>query len=171
MDRTKWIDRVFTFDLPEGWLTNVTERLWGTVPRLLAMTRGLQDPAASFQPAGKSSIKQHIGHLIDLEDLHQGRIDDFLERKGVLRAADMNNVKTNEARHNEKTCVELIDAFTQKRNHFVERLHSLDDDTLRVKSLHPRLQVLVRPIDIAYFTAEHDDHHLADIRQLINLKL
>jgi len=26
----------------------------------------------------------------------------------------------------------------------------------------------MRPIDVAFFTAEHDDHHLATVREILN---
>ncbi|MDP1727366.1 MAG: DinB family protein [Bacteroidota bacterium] len=170
MQRTKWVDRIFTFDLPPGWIPDVLERLRGTVPRLNAITINLSDAVASFKPQNKWSIREHIGHLLDLEDLHSGRIDDFISRKEILRAADMSNAKTYQSNHNEKTCAELIEAFAQKRNHLISCFVNLDDETQLIKSLHPRLQVPVRPIDIAYFTAEHDDHHLADIREILELK-
>lgn len=170
MERTKWVDRIFTFDLPPGWMPDVLERLRGTVPRLNALTIFLSDAATCRKPNDKWSIREHIGHLLDLEDLHIGRINDFLERKEILRAADMSNVKTFQANHNKKSCKELIEAFAQKRNHLITGFINLNDETQLVKSVHPRLQVSVRPIDIAYFTAEHDDHHLADIREIIDSK-
>ncbi|MFT4669296.1 MAG: hypothetical protein ACI9M9_001964 [Flavobacteriaceae bacterium] len=32
--------------------------------------------------------------------------------------------------------------------------------------MHPRLKVLMRPVDLLFFVAEHDDHHLATIVKL-----
>ena len=49
----------------------------------------------------------------------------------------------------------------------VSQFEQLNDETQNFKSLHPRLQVMVRPVDIAYFAAEHDDHHLAIIREVL----
>lgn len=167
IQRTKWTERKFTFDFPEGWLSNILERLRGTTPRIICMTDGLSDHELSFQPEGKWSIKEHIGHLCDLEELHKGRIDDFIARKEVLRAADMSNAKTYEANHNAKTLHELINEFKVKRDHYVIYFEQLNEDTQKFRAMHPRLQTLVRPVDIAYFTAEHDDHHLADIRFII----
>lgn len=168
IQRTKWTERKFTFDFPEGWLSNVLERLRGTTPRIVDMVTGLTDEQLSIQPQGKWSIKEHIGHLTDLEDLHEGRIDDFLNKKDVLRAADMTNKKTYEAHHNSKTIKSLVEVFFKKREQYISRLSKLNEETQKQKALHPRLQILVRPVDIAYFTAEHDDHHLADIREIIN---
>ena len=93
---------------------------------------------------------------------------DFLARRETLRAADMSNAKTNTAAHNEKELSQLLNGFAKRREDFIRRLRSLDDLTQQTKALHPRLRVLMKPVDLAFFTAEHDDHHLASIRLLIN---
>ena len=170
MQRTKWVDRKFSFDIPEGWLQNVLERLRGTELRLRTLTHNLDDNKASFKPNSRWSIKEHIGHLADLEELHEGRIDDFVAGKKILRAADMSNTKTNRAEHNNKPIVELINEFAFKRIIFISRLETMDDDTQKFQSMHPRLQTIMKPVDMAFFTAEHDDHHLASIREIINAK-
>src|SRR5687768_15243098 len=97
MDRTKWTERKFTFDFPDGWIFNIIERLKGTTARLYWITATLSEEELTARPNGKWSIKEHIGHLTDLEELHEGRIDDFLARKEILRAADMSNAKTESA--------------------------------------------------------------------------
>ena len=168
MQRTKWTERKFTFDFPEGWIFNIVERLRGTPARLEWITAPLGESKLTFQPEGKWSIKEEIGHLSDLEELHEGRINDFLVRKETLRAADMTNAKTVSANHNQRTLNDLLNEFSDKRKKFTERLSMLDDDTLLFKSMHPRLQVPMRPVDMAFFTAEHDDHHIASIRNIIN---
>jgi hypothetical protein len=168
MERTKWTERKFTFDFPEGWMPNILERLAGTQARLYEMTRNISAAQAALKAGNKWSMKENIGHLTDLEDLHEGRIDDFRERKTTLRAADMSNKKTVEAGHNAKSVDQLINEFGVRREQFIKRLLLLDDATQQFKSLHPRLQIMMRPVDVAYFTAEHDDHHLADIRVILN---
>jgi len=167
MQRTKWVDRRFTFDLPEGWLPDVLERLRGTPARIAEMTSGLSDEKASQKQGDAWSIKEHIGHLADLEELHEGRIDDFIARKETLRAADMSNTKTNEAGHNRKSVQSLLASFSDKRHRFIKKLEQLDDETQKMRALHPRLQMPMRPIDAAFFAAEHDDHHLATMRQIL----
>ncbi len=169
MERTQWTSRVFSFDFPEGWIFNILERLYGTQYRIVALVDGLPESRLIYSPEGKWSIKQHIGHLIDLEDLHEGRIDDFLARSPQLRAADMTNAKTNAANYNDWSIPELVEGFVLKRERLLHRLRALDDDTMRFQSMHPRLQVMMRPVDMAYFTAEHDDHHLASIREIVNI--
>jgi hypothetical protein len=167
MNRAKWTDRKFTFDFPEGWMNDILERLRGTEIRIIYMINGIPEKDCEFKPDGKWSIKEQIGHLSDLEDLHEGRIDDFLEREEVLRAADMTNKRTYDADHNSRSVEDLLSDFFMKRKRFIDRLEALDDETLKYKALHPRLQTPMRPVDVAFFTAEHDDHHLADIREIV----
>ncbi len=167
MQRTLWIDRKFNFDFPVGLFPNILERLRGTPLRLKEMTSTLTEKEAELKRSGKWSIKEQIGHLADLEALHEGRINDFLLRKESLRPADMSNAATNKAKHNASSIQELINNFSAKRIVFVSRLEQLSDEIHDVKSIHPRLKVLIRPIEMAYFTAEHDDHHLTSIRELM----
>jgi hypothetical protein len=49
---------------------------------------------------------------------------------------------------------------------FVRRLEALTDEEVAATALHPRLRQQMRVIDMAYFVAEHDDHHLATINEL-----
>lgn len=171
MQRTKWIDGKFNHDLPLGWLPNVMERLHGTVIRLNSMVSALTDEQLSTQLNGKWSIKQHVGHLIDLEEVNEGRIDDFKTKKEILRGADMSNRKTHEADCNTKSIQQLVQDFRLKRDKFIYRLEELDEATYRHRATHPRLQIPMKPIDMAFFTAEHDDHHLADIREILRKTL
>jgi hypothetical protein len=46
-------------------------------------------------------------------------------------------------------------------------LLSLTDEQLERAALHPRLKTPMRIVDLAYFVAEHDDHHLARVRELM----
>ncbi len=167
MERTPWIKRKFHFKIPPGWLPNIIVRLQGTVVRLRDLTATVSEPMTSIKYLDKWSIREHIGHLTDLETLHMGRINDFIFRQPELRAADMTNLKTHQALHNLKPVPVLIDEFAEERKHLIHHLEILDDETMQFASLHPRLKSMMRPVDMAYFTAEHDDHHLASIRLII----
>ncbi|HEY6162661.1 MAG TPA: DinB family protein [Bacteroidia bacterium] len=161
---TPWLERKFNFDFPVTHFTFILERLRGTAPRIEELIKGKDEHFLSRKVGGKWSIKEHIGHLMDLEELHEGRIDDFIAGKTGLRAADMSNAKTNIADHNNTDATALLSDFRETRAHFLKRLEQLDEKTLHIPALHPRLQVQMRPVDMAFFVAEHDDHHLVLMR-------
>jgi uncharacterized damage-inducible protein DinB len=165
--RAKWVERTFTFDFPIELFPSVIERLRGTPARLEEMITNVPTTLLITRPAtGKWSIQEHAGHLYDLDDLHDGRIDDFLNGLNELRPADMENKKTFGADHNAANINELLAKFKAERMAFVKRLEELDEATISKTALHPRLKVPMRLVDMAYFTAEHDDHHLATITEI-----
>jgi uncharacterized damage-inducible protein DinB len=168
MQRTEWFKRKFPLMEDNGVLPAIIERLAGTPARVEELTDGLPDQLVTFKPDDKWSIKEEIGHLSDLEPLWSGRLDDFISRLPELTAADLTNRKTHEANHNETSLGALLDNFRQERGRLVAKLMSLDEDQLLHAALHPRLKTPMRVIDLAYFVAEHDDHHLAAIRKIIN---
>ena len=117
-----------------------------------------------LKPVGKWSIKEEIGHLLDLEPLWSGRMDDFINGETELRSADLENRKTHEANHNRRTIENLLVVFRTERQKLIDKIDQLDKaNGLDKTALHPRLKTPMKVIDLAYFVAEHDDHHLAQI--------
>jgi hypothetical protein len=167
MERTRWIERQFQIDLPMGWMENVLIRLEGAPIRLEHYFQRLDSVQAGTRVEGKWSIKEHVGHLGDLELLHHARITDFVARNPELKAADMQNRMTEEADHNQKGTWDLLAHFAAGRAQFIQALRRLDADAQAFQSIHPRLQTPMKPVDMAFFVAEHDDHHIAYIVQLI----
>jgi len=53
---------------------------------------------------------------------------------------------------------------------FVARLDSYSEEFVSRTALHPRLKAKIRVIDLVFFIAEHDDHHLARISQILRLR-
>jgi uncharacterized damage-inducible protein DinB len=162
----RWTDRRFTFDLPEALFPVVVERLRGTPARIEEKVRGLSPALLTRRPGDAWSIQEHIGHLLDLDELHTSRLDDFLAGASVLRPADITNRRTWEAHHNERPIADLLQSLRRERESFVARLDAWDPDLVSRTALHPRLQQPMRVIDMAWFTAEHDDHHLTRMTEL-----
>lgn len=163
---SRWVDRTFDFTLPEALFPVVVERLRGTPARIEDKVRHLTIEVLIRRDGGNWSIQEHIGHLLDLDELHAGRLDDFLAGAEVLRAADMSNRKTWEGRHNERPLPDLLHDFRRERLAFVARLDTWDTELLSLTALHPRLRQPMRVVDMALFTAEHDDHHLTRMTEL-----
>ncbi len=165
--RTRWIDRKFEFNFPVGLFPCILERLRGTPVRLEQMVCVIPKEVAIKSPGEGWSIQEHVGHLIQVEGLHDGRIDDFIEGVETLRAADMSNRRTYDADYNAVELAEVLAKFREVRTGFVARLESVDDEIVSRVVQHPRLNVPMRLCDMAYFAAEHDDQHLATIRELM----
>lgn len=163
---TPWFQRSFHFDFPVGIFPSIFSRLEGSLFRLSAILQNADDDYSSYNKDGWS-VKEHLGHLFDLEDLWWKRLNDFVENKALLTAADLNNTKTKEAGHNEKTLEQLMQLFIAERQKILETIYSFDAAMLSRTSVHPRLQQPMRLIDAVYFVAEHDDHHIAAISNLL----
>ncbi|HYV93381.1 MAG TPA: DinB family protein [Chitinophagales bacterium] len=164
--QTPWIERTFNFDFPAGLYPCILERLRGTPARVKEMVAGLSEEVLIRKPNNKWSIKEHIGHLVDIEELHETRLQEFIESRATLSPADITNQKTNEAHHNDKTMEQLLTELIISRQHFIHQLEQASDDLVKRKSLHRRLKVPMRLVDMVYFIGEHDDHHLARARAL-----
>lgn len=144
----------------------IFSRLEGTLFRLQYILATADEEACSYSKEGWS-VKEHLGHLSDLEELWWNRLQDFLDGKEVLTTADLNNTKTKEAGHNEKSLEGLMQAFIRERQRMLESIYDFDHSTLGLTSVHPRLQQPMRLIDALYFVAEHDDHHIAKVSGLL----
>ncbi len=163
----KWFDRKFAFDLDLWMAPNIVERLRGTPARLEELVQGLPATRLTQKAAEEWSIQEQVGHLLDLEPLWYGRVDDMYNKVEVLRAADLENKKTHLANHNERPLVFLLAEFRKQRTGLVARLDEMEENDFALASKHPRLEQPMRMLDLLFFTAEHDDHHLAVISDLM----
>lgn len=169
VERKAWFERRFSFDLPAWMYPNILERLRGTPARLEDRVGSLPREMRVWRDGDKWSIQEHAGHLLDLEALEAKRLEDYAAGRERLTPADLENRKTYEADYNSKEIGEILRAFRKERMEFVERLESLDDDFKERSAIHPRLGLPMRVIDLAFFKAEHDDHHMARISELIRM--
>ena len=161
-----WFQRQFNFDFPVGLFPVIFSRLEGTIFRLSAILSNADEEYCSHNNEGWS-VKEHVGHLYDLEELWWKRLRDYQQNKAVLTAADLANQKTNEAGHNEKTLEQLLKQFTVERQKILETIYGFEAELLSRTAVHPRLNQPMRLIDALYFVAEHDDHHIAVISGLL----
>lgn len=163
-----WTERAFNFDFPAGLYPELLERLRGTPVRVEEIARSLPARVLTGRVGETWSIQENIGHLADLEGLFTGRLDDF-EAGAELRPADMTNRATNEADHNARTMAEVLAEFRTRRAELVGRLEALGPSDFAKTAHHPRLDRPMRVVDMMFFHAEHDDYHLARMRELAGL--
>lgn len=170
VQRAFWFTREFSFDLLPLWMyPNVVERVRGTPARLEDLVRALPLEILTRREGEKWSIQEQAGHLLDLESLGMSRLDDYEAGREMLYAADLENRKTFEADHNSGPIEEILARFRAERMEFVRRLDEYDEAFVERTALHPRLKMKLRVLDLAFFIAEHDDHHLSRISELIRL--
>ena len=162
-----WFERKFEFNFPVHLYPNLCTRLRGTPARLEEMVRGYPRERLVEKPEQKWSAQEHAGHLLDLESLWMARVDDYLAGSTELTAADLKNRKTHEAGHNNRRIEEILAEFRKARLHLVDRVGGLEAAQFGRPILHPRLKTPMRMVDHLYFAAEHDDHHLSRIWELL----
>jgi uncharacterized damage-inducible protein DinB len=169
MKQMVWTARPFNFDLPVSLYPGVLERIRGTPARVESRVRDLPREILIRRDGDSWSIQENVGHLIEVETLWQGRLDDYVAGLPTLRAADMENRRTHAADYRAKSIVEIVVAFRAARGRLVERLEGLDDAMIERGALHPRLNKPMRVLDMLVFAAEHDDYHLARITELLRI--
>jgi uncharacterized damage-inducible protein DinB len=164
---SRWFDRQFEFTFPVEQYPNLCVRLRGTPARVEELARNGAGAVLTRKPGEKWSAQEHMGHLLDLEPLWLQRVEDFVAGDTELSAADLSNRKTHEANYNVRPLEKILTDFRSARLQLVRRVEELEPAWFARVLIHPRLQKPMRLVDHLYFVAEHDDHHLARIWELI----
>jgi uncharacterized damage-inducible protein DinB len=163
-----WFERKFEFSFPVEVWPNVCARLRGTPARLEEVLRGRSHEILIRKVDGKWSVQEHAGHLLDLEALWLTRVEDYVAGNEQLAVADLRNRKTDEADYNARPLEEILTTFRAARVGLLKLVNELDASLFARATPHPRLKTPMRLVDHLYFVAEHDDHHLARIWELVH---
>ena len=165
-DRPPWAQRTFAFGHPPWMLTDFIERLRGVLPRLDVLVIGSDEDLLHRRLDGKWSIAQNIGHLSDVEELWQERLEDLRAGKKSYSPAIGARFQELARRHQVRPVSETLMELRSRRARLIEALADASPELQRAAAFHERLQVSMRLVDCAQFYAEHDDHHLVRIRWL-----
>jgi len=166
VSRTPWLERKFNFDYPVGVMPYILGRLRGTLPRVKGIIADVPEELLSHRIGTRWSIKEQVGHLIMVEALHYGRLDDFDAGAETLRPADRSALPGIESDYIAQSMPDILKRLGQVREEFIARMEVMDEAAAGRSALHPRLQQQMRVVDNALFCAEHDDHHIVDILEL-----
>jgi len=158
-----WFERNLIFDRPVEMLPFYLERLNGTMARIKSKVNGIPDDVLSTKPDSKWSIKQNIGHLAEVDEIANKRIGEMLSRVAIMSPAVFEPQD-----YNLWSIENVVALFCKNRKSNLEKYYSLTPIELQKSSLHPRLRLKMTPVDLAWFDAEHDDHHLVRINEIIN---
>ena len=164
-----WFERKFDFTFPPELHPILCARLRGTPARLEEVVRGVARDFLVRKPDEKWSAQEHAGHLLDLEPLWMARVDDYSTDVSQLTVADLSNRKTHDAQHDQRPIGEILAEFSSARSRLLSRVEQIVPAISSRTLLHPRLKAPMRLVDHLHFVAEHDDHHLAHIWDLINV--
>ncbi|HEY4337790.1 MAG TPA: DinB family protein [Puia sp.] len=166
MKQPKWFEREFDLNFGADRYAAIYQQLAGAPERLRQTVAGIREEVLVEKREGKWSIKEQVGHLFIMEPLWRVRFLDIVEQKPTLTVADLNNTATTEAGFNSVAIVELLGRFVTERHETIRLLDGIDAVDLERTSLHPRLKQPMRVMDLAYFVAEHDDHHIRECARL-----
>jgi len=165
MTELPWFERNLVFGKPKEMLPYYLERLEGTMARIEAKVRGVPEEVLSAQANGKWSVKQNIGHLAELDEIASNRIYEMVSGISPLSPA----VFEPKMDYNQMPIEQVVDCFSKTRKENIQKFQRLSEAELSRSSLHPRLKLMMTPVDLAWFDAEHDDHHLMKISLLISM--
>jgi len=163
-----WFERKFDFSFPAELLPNLCSRLRGTPARLEETLRRHSHESLTHRPRENWSAQEHAGHLADLEPLWLARVEDYVTGSAELTIADLKNRKTHEANHNARPLEQIRAEFRSARETLIKRVGGLDASLFARTIPHPRMKTPMRLGDHLFFVAEHDDHHLARMWELVN---
>jgi uncharacterized damage-inducible protein DinB len=162
-----WFERRFEFSFPVELHPNLCARLRGTPARIEETLHGRSHESLVRKLQQKWSAQEHAGHLLDLEPLWLARVNDYVVESAELTTTDLQNRKTDDANYNSHPLEQILAEFRSAREKLTKRVNELDNSLFSRAIPHPRLKTPMRLVDHLYFVAEHDDHHLARIWELL----
>ena len=165
--QTPWAERKFEFNCPVGIFPVVLERLRGTAPRLEAMLENRTEAQLNRKAGDQWSITEQVAHLCEAENVWHRRVEDFLSGQQVLQALGI--TEDDKVNDKAKPINELLETFSESRNKLLDKVKDMDETTVTLSLIHPRFNKHMKLVDQLFVIAEHDDHHLAKIRELLPL--
>ncbi len=157
-----WFERNLKFGYAPEMLPFFIERLRGTIVRLEHKVNNINDEILSIKINGKWSIKENIGHLVEVDVIANKRIDEITSNVEVMSPAVFEPKD-----YNPWPIEKVLDFFRENRLSNLTKYEMLSEEQLKKSSLHPRLKVKMTPVDLAWFDAEHDDHHIVKINEIL----
>ena len=157
-----WFERNLKFGYSKEMLPFFVERLEGAIIRTEQKVKGIDDNILSQKPNGKWSVKENIGHLAEVDEIANRRIDEMIAGIPVMSPAVFEPQD-----YSSWPIIKVLEFFKTTRLSNIKKYRSIKESELLKSSQHPRLKVMMTPIDLAWFDAEHDDHHLVKINEIL----
>ena len=110
------------------------------------------------------SIQEHVGYLLDVTALCYNLMSDATANKPINLTEDA-ILLTFTTKHQASTISQILSRFHVERARLVRELESRENSTITVRAQHPRWRTPIRAVDLAFYLAECDEHHLTLISQ------
>lgn len=144
------------------------ERVQGTAVRLSNLLARQPAEKLLHRAEGKWSAMEHLGHLLTLQDRFYHRVDDFAQRRTKLCDINLRDQVPFLQGQRLRMLGDVLEEFRLKRLDFANRVEHLHRRSLEHAAYHPCQDRTMRPMDMLLWIAEHDDHHLASVRALLD---
>lgn len=168
VNRQPWFERRFSFDLPVYAAPGIIERLRGTPARVAHRLSHVPTAQLVHRAADEHwSMQENAGHLDDLESMWMTRVNDLALGRLTMAPGDLENKRTYESKHNDYPLPGILGRFSEGRAELVGQLEGADEADWLRSALNTQIQKPMRLLDLAFYIAEHDDHHLATITDLL----
>ncbi len=163
-----WSQRTMEYGRSLDELPVLLERVQGTTVRLSNMLSCQPVEKLHLRVDGKWSAIEHLGHLLTLQDRFYNRVDDFEQRRSKLCDINLQDQATFLQGQRLRMLGDVLEEFRLKRLDFANRVERLHRRSLEHVAYHPCQDRTMRPMDMLLWIAEHDDHHLASVRALLD---
>jgi len=162
-----WFERTFEFNLGSEQFDHLLQRLKVFPSQLQQVISSASTPIPMVTASKKWSVHENIGHLFVLERLWFSRFEEIKDGKKQMMLADLNNTATTTSGFNDLPIAHIHTSFEEARKKTIAWLEAINDEDLHKQSIHPRLNKPMNIIDLMYFVAEHDAHHLHAIHSYL----
>jgi hypothetical protein len=116
-----WNERKLAFGKGMDELPLLVERALGTPARIMLLAQGLPLERISMRIHGRWSVKDHMAHLILLDERLEVRADDIEARRRTLSAVEMSDQERFLTTNRDRTFGDMVEEFRLRRNYLVER--------------------------------------------------
>lgn len=147
--------------VPDGNILDIIERQIDESGRFLG---AITEKKASYRYApGKWSVKQVVGHVIDIERLFQYRGLVFARNDRTPLPSMEQDEWASHANFDDRTFADLTAEYRITRQSGLTLFRSFNDDISLRRGIANNVEFTVR--SIPYILAGHDIHHLTVIRE------
>lgn len=161
-----WSQRRLEFNKGVEDLPFLLERMAGTPARVAALFRELSMESMTLRVHDDLSVLDRVAQMLYLDIRFQDRVDDLLARRPRLCEIAFADEGTLRAAQRDRDIGDMLEEFRLRRSSLVHRFNALDTSTISFKAMHPCQKRPMGVVDMALWIAEHDDHILAESRQM-----